>query len=460
MAISASDMAGLSGMFDSAGALQAKDIANKYKLGTATLKNNYKIAQLESKDRRKAIEAETLMNRERIAQARAEMEQIGIPQMLINKFVAEKTAEIAQQDMDLKKEVAAQDYGLKVGEMTGTFNGAPTQAAKEFAAKMGIDEGTLTGLYNGMPTLAKQQFEEQARQFGLTFGQDKLEQDRRFGLDTAQFKAQLASTPDTYFQSKQFNANDLPRLMGQMQPGSQDLGSPTPGIARMGEMLQYGQGSDQVRQAYGSISDPGLDPNAAANRGQRLAVGDPSFDPNAAANRDPTVRITDPGFDPLAAAGRGQERGISDPGFDPNAAAGRYGGSDVNLTGAPQRGISDPGFDPNAAANRGQTRGITDPGFDPNAADDRQKQIAQVAKASPPSPYDGLDDQDTASLKLMESIYKKGFQGLPRGEIERLSATGRLGFLKSAGNLLGFSPDQEIAKYNAYAPSQGDARLA
>jgi hypothetical protein len=465
MSISASDLAGLSGMFDSAGALQAKDIANKYKLGTAQIKNSYKIAQMESKDRRAAIEAETQMNRDRIAQARAEMEQIGIPQMLINKFVAEKNAEIAQEDLDLKKLVAAQDYGLKVGELTGEFGGAPTQAAKEFAARMGIDEGTLTGMYNGMPTLAKQQFEEQARQFGQTFG-----------LDVAKFKAQLASTPDTYFQSQQFNANDLPRLLGGTQGGPGQVGAPTPGVSTMGAALQFGQGGPY--QSPAAVRDPNmLQEGGALNAQQDMLMGEGG--PNAQYRRG-----VDPGGD--APMSWGTQGGPSRS----------YGGSSVNLSGvgrAPQGGPqADDGFSryamqfgvpDNAQAAQAQMQRLRaqwdampaeqkapfapPPSSKPTPStaglqtgDDRARQIAQVAKASPPSPYDGLNEQDTASLKLMESIYKKGFQGLPRGELERLQASGRMGFLKSAGNILGYSPEQAISQYQAYAPTQGAANLA
>jgi hypothetical protein len=91
--------------------------------------------------------------------------------------------------------------------------------------------------------------------------------------------------------------------------------------------------------------------------------------------------------------------------------------------------------------------------------DQRQKQIAAIAKASPPSVYDGLGESDQATLRLMEAIYKKGGQGIQGGELERLGAAQR-GFLKSAGSLLGYDESDLVRKYQEYRPQQGAGNLA
>src|SRR6185436_15712186 len=141
------------------------------------------------------------------------------------------------------------------------------------------------------------------------------------------------------------------------------------------------------------ITDPGFNPNAAA---QRATYGGPagSGTPGSAWMRDDQGQ-------PVFLGGGGTPR----PGApalgstDPRLTA--YGGPSGTAAGAePRNGITDPGFNPNAAAQRGGGGyGITDPGWSAPSADERYKQIAQIAKASPPSPYDGLDDQDAATLR-------------------------------------------------------------
>jgi hypothetical protein len=338
-------------MYENAGALQLKQIENQYSLGKAQLSNALKIAQMDSKDKRYGIETQRDIAREQIAQARLEMEKIGIPRVEIERFVAEKNYEIAQIELALKREVAE-------AELTGMFEGNPTLAAKKMEQELGLAEGALTGVYQGQRTLAGQQ-------------QD---------LEVAKFGQQLASTPDTYYQSRRFAANDLPRLMGfSNQFAPQDMGSPTPGVARMGEMLGY--------NAY--------------------AAGQPAATPYGGAA--PT------GAMPVSAS--------------PVTAGGADPAAQQATTGTPQD-------------------------------DARVKQLQAIAKAVPPSPYDGLDDQDASTLRLMESIYKKGGQAIAGGELERLKASGRIGFLNSAGTLLGYDPKELESQYQMYRPSQGQSNLA
>jgi hypothetical protein len=112
-----------------------------------------------------------------------------------------------------------------------------------------------------------------------------------------------------------------------------------------------------------------------------------------------------------------------------------------------------------AELGRYQARLATGGAQGPNPNDPRTKQVAQIAKASPPSVYDGLNEQDQNTLKLMESIYKRGGQGVAGGELERMG-TAQKGFMSSAGRLLGYDPEDFQRQYQMYRPSQGSSALA
>lgn len=364
MSINPSDLAALTSMYENAGALQLKELEQKYNLGKSQIANAMKIAQMESKDKRYGIEAVREVGLANIAQMKLEMEKIGIPRVEIEKYVAEKNYEIAAAELALKREV---------------------------------DIAGLTGEYEGKQTL------------------DAQEQHFRQQLDAAKFGAELASTPDTYYQARRYAANDLPRLMGMgTQYGAAMEGSPTPGVARMGEFL--GQ------SAYAANPDP---------NGQRVGITDPGFDPNAAARRG-----TPP---PTPYGGQAPSGYTADQAPQAGAAVSAQEGERINYIGG--------GGPVESVATQQQQ-------------DARAKQIAQIAKAVPPSPYDGLNDQDASTLKLMESIYKRGGAGVAGGELERLNASGRIGFLRSAGNLLGYSPKEFESEYQMYRPSQGASNLA
>jgi hypothetical protein len=272
----------LSGMYDSAGALQLKQIEQSYSLGQDQIKNSFKIAQMNSKNQQAATEATREYQRGQLAQAREQMEKIGIPQVEIQRYVAEKNYEIAKEELGIKHQ--------------------------------------------------------------------------NYALDVAKYGSQLESQPDSYFQARRFQAFEAPRLLGQDTSTASVYGGPTPQISTLGARLA------------------GQDPyaNAAATSG-------------------------------VGAAGADGVMGT---------------------------------------------------------ADDRAKTVSSIVKASPPSPYDGLDAQDAATLKLMEAVYAKGGQGAARGSLERLQASGGMGFMNSAGTALGYDPNAYKAEYDAYAPKQGSGSLA
>lgn len=88
--------------------------------------------------------------------ARDQMTQLGIPQLQIN----EALAALQQKAFD-----------LQVGQAMGTYQGQPTEAAKEFQATLaqqmsqfeqtfGLQQGQLSGVYQGAPTEAAKEFQQ------------------------------------------------------------------------------------------------------------------------------------------------------------------------------------------------------------------------------------------------------------------------------------------------------------
>lgn len=468
MSISAAQMAALTGMYENAGSLQKREIEQRYKLGKDQISNSYKIAQMESKDRRAGIEATREYQRGQLAQAIAEMERVDIPRMEIERYAAEKNYEIAQGELTYKREALAEDrrqyeqtfaeqarqfektYGLQEGALTGYLGGRPTlerqqfeEGIRQWEKEYGLQEGQLTGYLNGLPTLEREQWLAahglaeaahrlaEAEVTGTYQGQDTLERQRflgdeaerqrRYALDVAQYGTELASQPDRYFQARRFAALDAPRLLGQDTSGvAGPAGGPTPQLQTMGALLSGG-------------GDARLGPGSAYGGpagGSPMLGADPNLAPGSAYGVNPD-------------AGRVYAGGAS--GFGEGGGGG--GGGDAAL--APGSAYGGP-----SAAGAGGG-GMMYAG----GADERYKQIAQIAKAAPPSPYDGLDEQDTAALKLMESVYKRGGQGIAGGELERMGTSGRA-FLGSAGRLLGYDPEQLQHEYLSYRPTQGSSALA
>lgn len=499
------DSDALARMYDSAGALQAKQIGNQYKLGKEEIKARLKIAAQSSKDTRYGIEMERDAARERVEQARAEMERIGIPQMEINRFVAESNAEIAKAELGLKREIFLEESGLKRAQLAKDVRemeevGIPRVDIERYVAQsqatgyvpqLGATRGQLTaqqearlgqiqardaqlkaagqpGIGAESPASEQEMYQLLDMQSGLAqnpetgtgpgapggAGQQRTlegqELDRRYGLDVAKFGAELASTPDTYFQARRFQGVDVPRLMGGAGAAtSEPMGGPTPGVATMGAYLS---GQDPYGQAgagggpYPSYLDPRqraqFDAMPPDQRAQYLAQGTDSGGENMR-----YALGTPYGGSKAAPTG-----GIYNPATDPTPGGGAWAqGGGAGMEAGPYQA---------GPAGVGVGQGNENLGMPGTGYDDRYKQVQQIAKTSPPSPYDGLNESDTATLRLMESIYKKGGQSVAGGEYERLGASGRLGYMKSAGRLLGYDPAEFEATYKAYRPAQGDARLA
>jgi len=85
--------------------------------------------------------------------ARDQMTQLGIPQLQINQALAA----LQQKAFD-----------LQVGQAMGTYQGQPTEAAKEFQQQLALSVGQLTGTYGGAPTEAAKEFQAS---LGLQQGQ-------------------------------------------------------------------------------------------------------------------------------------------------------------------------------------------------------------------------------------------------------------------------------------------------
>lgn len=246
-----------------------------------------------------------------------------------------------------------------------------------------------------------QTLEEKQREFGLTFGLDErkfAEDTRRYGLDFALKEAGLTGM-----------YNNMPTLDKQKFEES---------VRQFG--LNYGLQVAQFGAQLGSQQDTYFQ----ARRFQGTDL--PRLIGGAAAQTQPVYGGPTPQISTLGAR-------LS--GADPAA----VGGGPGQMQDAAIPGVL---------------------GLPGTPEDDRAKQIAAITKAVPPSPYDGLNEQDAAALRLVGSIYAKGGQGVARGELERLQASGRKGYMDSAGRLLGYDPKEFDASYAAYAPTQGSSRSA
>jgi len=512
-------------MYDAGNGIKLKELEQQFQLGQDQINNSYKEALLRSGDTRAATEEAREYHRGQLAQMKDEMERIGIPDMLIRKYTAEKNYEIASGELGLKRDMFAQSveqfakqFGLNEAEVTGFYSGNPTLARQAQEAADARSAGQLTGYFGGAPTLARQQFEA-----------DAAERDRRFGLDVAKYGTDLASQPDTYFQARRFQANDLPRLLGQT-PGDQAgvPEAPTSQVGQMGTLLSQGYPASTVPVPYQPIPGPVLDPSLGTAPGGAGPIEGPPggtatpLDTNSAYYRqlqegiasgqitqqqaaeywaaatNPQGQAPPPGTAPYQPGGGAVEPGGGGyfTGTKPNLGGGETGtGALIGGTpdqqqyhissgssyGGPSVGYARPTANAGAAPYGGpsmSTRGTGygyprqgypgSPGAPPGrtswgpqqqaAPDPRIKQIAAIAKAVPPSPYDGLDEQDAASLRLMEQVYKRGGRNIQGGTLESMSKA-NTGFLGSAGRLLGYDPNDLTHEYQAYRPAQSSGLL-
>src|SRR5262245_6740047 len=107
----------LQGAIDAGAKARAYEFAQKYKLDKAQLDQSWKIAQLQSGDRRAAIEQAREEARGRLEQARAEMERIGIPRVQIDQFLAQANTEIARGELAAKQYMYQGDVAYKQGQL-------------------------------------------------------------------------------------------------------------------------------------------------------------------------------------------------------------------------------------------------------------------------------------------------------------------------------------------------------
>lgn len=586
------DSSALAGMYDQIGNFNQQELDQRYKISKNEIASRLKIASMQSKDSRYGVDAQRDAEREKLAQIKDEMERIGIPDMLIRKYVAEKTYEIAAAEMSLKRDMFVEETAqarekLKLDREQMERVGIPEMEIKRYEAEQNarIAQAQQTGYFDGRETLDREKLGEERRQFDVgasgylpggpdgrgqatlereRFAADEAERQRRYGLDVGKFGADLASTADTYFQARRFQGVDIPRLMGGAGAATADVaGGPTPGVATMGAYLAgtdpYGQqpalgapgaagpsgaalspeeqaryqqlavasgrsalspvdrdelarfqarmgvgatyndragtlGSGGPVAAYGAPSPAGaaLSPEEQARWRQLMARNDQirasggpglegadadearRFQARGATYAAPTFAgaAPPPGAYGAPAAGDRMLWAGGSPTF--NERTGTYGGGDpeqgrgtmfpegsavptASVYGGPavSASVGPQGYSMPDWYTREQQGASSYPSQDP-----RQKQVAALAKAMPPSPYGGLSQTDAAALHAMEAIYKQGGQSIAGGEYERLKASGRLGFMQSAGRLLGYDPKELEATYNAYRPAQGSARLA
>jgi len=451
MSISAADMAALQGMYDSAGALQAKQISQQYKLGKADLAARLKIASQSSKDTRYGIDAERDTAREQIEQARQEMERIGIPDMEIRRFVAETTAELARQELDLKREQFLAESGLARDQLNKDIRemeeiGIPRVQIERYVAEK------QAAIAEQEQALKERQFSEDQRQFNTTFGEGQRQFNTTFGEGQRQFN----TTASGYMQTPGRLDTQQQERYNQLTGWDQTIKAQGGAGISAAEQVEL-QGLQDVLSGRAGPQQTTLEREAfqqtQLEQARRYGLDVSKFGAELASTPDTYF------------AGR-RFQGVDIPRLMGGAGAPTSAPSGSPVPGVARMGAYLSGQDPFATPYGGPQAGAPQPsapgtlGLPGTPEDDRQKQVAKLASISPPSPFDGLDEQDTATLRLMQSIYQKGGQSVAGGEYERLAASGRLGYLQSAGKVLGFDPKQFESDYLSYRPSQGSSSAA
>jgi hypothetical protein len=209
------------------------------------------------------------------------------------------------------------------------------------------------------------------------------------------------------------------------------------------------------RTGGGYIQQPTFSPGGGTPRGgqPRYPTGPATYG-GPAAGATPSYAPQRPMYEPGGAGGGGPQN-LSALAADEQSRYHQLTQRRAQLQAAGQMA----GWSPEDEAELGRYQARLRAPSNYGAADPREKQISQIAKASPPSPYDGLNESDQATLRLMESIYKRGGQGVAGGELERMG-TAQRGFMSSAGKLLGYDPEDFTRSYQQYRPAQASASLA
>src|SRR5262245_56012508 len=130
----------ISGAIDAGAQARAYEFAQKYKLDKASLDQSWKIAMLQSGDRRAAIEQAREDSRGRLEQARQEMERIGIPKVQIEQFLAQANTEIARGALQAKQYTYQADVASNQGQWQQARNemlqlGTPKLLMDRFVAE-------------------------------------------------------------------------------------------------------------------------------------------------------------------------------------------------------------------------------------------------------------------------------------------------------------------------------------
>ena len=182
---------------------------------------------------------------------------------LLQQFATTQAADrLAAQRAAQEYATQQQTTALKAGELTGTFGGQDTLAAREMANQKALQEAALTGQYGGQQTLAGQQQSEQQRQFNV---QQQLAQ--TLGLGNLGLEQQKVAQ-----QGQQFAANLSEQQAARMQQGgftSQELGLKAQQLqqdaALQGRQMSIAEAQNQAINA--------LEQQKLTQQGQQFAAG-------------------------------------------------------------------------------------------------------------------------------------------------------------------------------------------
>lgn len=421
--------------------------------------NAYKIVQLQSETSRYGTDASREVQLKQLQEQQRQYDQNHGLEM--SKFGLDK------ERFSFDKERFGQEFGLSQAGVTGTYNGAPTEAARQF------DLTTAEG---------RRQYDESLRQRQVEFGAN-------YGLSRADAIAKYSSTPDQMFMRSDlmsalgaaeggygpqpYGASGDPRAKTTADfdaisgpPGSFGSGSGDPSMGMIRPHGPIDQQGNPIAPGGGAAPAPPLDSNSPQYRAiqARLAGGQITSEQASAE----WARLTSAPGAPVYAGGT--------PGFNEGPGQGMAGsvgqaadGSMMSLRGGGAIGVSEGpqwqdyaalrGFGSVPAVAAGRTMAQPVAGMPQQqaagGADPRIKAARAVVDAIPPSDGDGHDDNDYAALQAIQGIFK----ARKPGTLARMRPGQQAAFSAGLSRSGLYAPDA-IADMERANPGQRSVRMA
>jgi hypothetical protein len=434
-----------------------KNIETQNKISREEIAARLKIAEMQIGSTNTNAAAQIAVERERIEQSRQEMERLGVPRLELDKWKAQKDAELQSAALDLDKERLVFEKDKTAQQLEFDKAKWRDENANE-VRKLDFDEKSFD---------QNLQFEREreAGRLGLDtqkYVSDKAEQDRRYAMDlqsqgftqgiqqgqlaldvrkqTAQ-ESQFAATHAE--DARRFNATiaedarkfDLTTAEGRRQfdltfgEGARQFDLTTAEGQR-----QYNESMAQRQYEFGTNTALDVAKTSAGMGGPGDWAAKLDFDEGVRNTGDVPVfvqRLLNPN-----AGGGGSATGPTPP-------SRTLAGVAANIAGVPQSVVQQ-------AGQQAQMRAT---GAAPGSPEASAQQVAGLVRANPPSNGGGWNDRDLAILDQIEKIYAQ--PGKTTG-YEQMSDDQKA-FLEGGAKKRGGSRNTFETKYYQSRVGQGSA---